>query len=376
MFHQISDVTKNWNKTPAQGQAISPTGDNSALQSVIAANTEAVNKLAASLKGVHQTAFSKYPAIDLTTAHTDLAITVVRPVDFIQIWCDGSLDGMSIKIGSQSNPSLDFKQIQIIRVTDNPETIYFTNDVRQGRSHAVIYFVGGDSPLTLTMGGQDISLAEQAVRNGSIHSFDRRGEIIHQEDFEQNLNKVIISGANSQAYISSYVSKSGSVSCYVSPQVGLGNIVALSLLRPYIALTPFGLEAYFTHSDNNCQYRLVLGIYDGTNYHNAYITWNGLTANLQINTPGGLINLASLPALGLDALDRIFNVAKLVIDPITHKYKRLLINNMKYDLSVYSYPLNANGSPPNISPYIELTNKDGNSHHSYISNLILTQNEP
>jgi hypothetical protein len=152
MFHQISDTTKNWDNRklqPAQPIIAAGSGnDNTALQAIIAANTQAVKELAAALAtDTHnQTAYSKYPVIDLTVAHTDLAITVVRPVDFIQVWSDGGLDGISIKIGDQGGQSLDFRQVNAIRVTNNPETIYFTNDVRQGRGQAVIYFVRGDYP--------------------------------------------------------------------------------------------------------------------------------------------------------------------------------------------------------------------------------------
>jgi len=129
--------------------------------------------------------FSIYK-VDLTTAHTHLQITNQTPFDYLQVYCDGSLDGISIRMGDQSADPVDLKQMVAIPITTNPRFMYLSNDVRQGRSRITIYWVRGEK-LSLAQGGQDISLTELAVRNGSIHYFDRRGDIVFQDDFQSTL---------------------------------------------------------------------------------------------------------------------------------------------------------------------------------------------
>jgi hypothetical protein len=370
--------------TPAAGNTLSLDASIQQMIAAMGANSQAVNSLVAALsKGDHQhdTAFSSYPAIDLTVAHTDLLITTSRPIDWLQVWCDGGLDGISIKIGEQSNQALDMRQVQVIRVTDtNPEKIYFTNDVRQGRSKAIVYFVRGSSPLTLALAGQDISLAELAVRNGSIHSFDRRGEIIFQDDFENSTNK----------WVAGYVYPA---SCAISTHASLKKASSMELItRPILndsvgvvhseihsALSRFGYEANFTINSQKGQYSMQLLASDGVNGYKYVFMYNRATKEYSYwNSSGAYTVFASdkVMAPSSDVYGYTFNKVKLVADLITKKYARIIVNNESFEIPEVPCETLALLGFPYVSVNFASKATDASAITSYLGGVIITQNEP
>jgi hypothetical protein len=354
------------------------------IQSMVNAvnvNSQAVADLIKNLNShQHQTAFSTYPTIDLTTAHTDKEITVVRPVDFIQVWCDGgSMDGMSIKIGTQSEQPLDLKAVPVIRVMDNPEKIYFTNDVRQGRSHAVVYFVRGDYPLQLTnAAGQDISQGELAVRNGSISTFDRRGQIMWQDDFEDSLRKWYV-GVSGLAYIvqSTDICRSGNASIKMyNPDA---ETCQLSKALPWGSQSKFGFEISFARDIYgglaNCNPEFEIGVYDGTNYNVGKLVYDQTNTSLfYLNAAGGETALSTAIAIATTTLN--FNTIKLVIDPIKGQYVRGIMNGYVFDMR--NIPLFASPAPgnPRVESIVSLNTVDGiNPTLIYVDDAIVTSDE-
>jgi hypothetical protein len=377
MFNQMRprSSTQGTQYTPADNQDV-----NAVLQGILAANqaainasTEATNKLVAAMlaQNSHQYSFSKYPVIDLTVAHTNLEITVIRPVSFIQVWSDGGLDGISVRIGQQSNEPIDFRQMQVIPVVDNPEKIYFTNDVRQGRSKAVIYFVQGPYPLSLAIAGQDISQAELAVRNGSIHSFDRRGDIVWSDDFEENIKKwILVSGT---AALTTDYAKNGASSCALANIAGVGAVGRIDRYLSYPNLSRYGFEISFTQpSANVADYFMYLSLYTGTRLYEATLFYVVATGVLSVRTPAGYVALGTIPLL---AGNDVFNVVKMVADFNTKRYVRVILNNNQFEIPNYDiYNVAAVTVPYMLVSFLHETN-DALVHTSYLDNAIVTMNE-
>jgi hypothetical protein len=354
------------------------------IESIIAAmgaNSQAVNNLvnALSKSYEHQYSFSKYIPIDLTSAHTDMKITTVKPLDFIQIWSDGPLDGISIKVGTQNQEPISLSQMPVVPVVDNPETIYFTNDVRQGRNQAIIYFVRGGFPLTLSYGGQDISLAELAARNNSINVFDRRGTVMWQDSFEDGLQKWITSTSGLATIVcSTDLSRSGSVSGRMyNPDTENCQLVKSV---PFASQSPFGFEASFARDlpggTTNIKILFELDVYDGANYIVGKLTYNEATTSLYyMDTAGNDILLSNTVDISSGVFD--FSTVKLVIDSVKKQYVRCVLNGYVFDLrNIPLFEAVAAGSPF-LESIISLETADGASDSvAYIDDVIITKDEP
>jgi hypothetical protein len=387
MFNRIQT------RVPLPGVPAAPAATqdiNAVLQGILAANqaainasTEATNKLVAAMlaQSAHQYSFSKYPTIDLTVAHTNLEITVIRPVSFIQVWSDGGLDGISVRIGQQSNEPVDFRQMQVIPVVDNPEKIYFTNDVRQGRSRAVIYFVQGPYPLSLSQAGQDISQAELAVRNGSPDIFDRRGNVIFADSFRHGIGQYQLTG--SPGYIglaSTDYAEIGDTSLKLeTPAVNL-NYAQVTKGLPFAALSKFSLQNNFTISSlSKGIYTSMIEVYDGVNYANAIIRYDASTSKYQyLNSVPAFVDLATAKVLYPTVAGGvpIFHKMKLVIDKLKNSYVRIIIDSDQYEIPTFPIRVSASVTNPYLAGTFLITATDATAITSYLNLIEIKQDEP
>ena len=196
--------------------------------------------------GSETTPFSSY-TIDLTVAHTNLQITNKTPFRYLQVYCDGGLNGISIRMGDQSAVPLDVSQIAAIPITNNPAFLYLTNDVRKGRSTLTIYWVRGNQ-LDIKSPSSDISMSELAVRLGSTNFTDRRGETIFQDDFEKR-HIWDIWGNGGACGITSENARYGDRCYKLSMPAGITSW-GMAKSFPYPRLGAFGLEVHLTLGTN------------------------------------------------------------------------------------------------------------------------------
>jgi hypothetical protein len=319
--------------------------------------------------------------VDLTVANSNPGkrITMQNPVKFLQFWSDGGLDGISVNIGEQSAPSNDLNRMSVIPLNQEYHDLWVTNDVRQGRSILVIYFVKQDTPLQLALAGQDISLSELAVRNGSISSFDRRGDIIWQDDFESGLNKWLPYSAagwsrGDSVVLSSDLPRNGSTSVKVTT----GNLVldeaGIIHRLPNILVSPSGIEISFTNPGNIRQFDFNVERFDGAFSRGFYLRYLPLTTTLQVfDNTGAYVTVSN--AVSIYESDVTFNTLKLLFDFTNSKYVRAILNNNKIDLS--NYRMNQGASVLQARLNITIL---GYAHVAanqifYLDDFILTQNE-
>ena len=357
--------------------------DAAAIQAIIAASkasAQSIDKLvdAITKSYAHQYSFSKYPAIDLATAHVDLPITTVRPIDFLQIWCDGGRDGISIKIGNQSNEPISLDQMPVIPLVDNPEKIYFTNDVRQGRSKAVLYFVRGGVPLTLNYGGLDISLAELAARNGSINTFDRRGQVMWMDSFEDGMQKWLTSTSGT-AYIlaTTAMARTGQNSCKMyNPAAETCQLIKG---LPYASESPFGLEVSFSRDlpggTANLKIEFEVDVYNGLVSKTGKLIYDeDATSLYYLDSTGADVLLSN--AITIAPADINFNTVKLVIDSINNKYVRGIFNGYTFDMSTFGLFSAAAVGGKRLLSIVNCNTADGaNPGTAYVDDFIVTTDE-
>jgi hypothetical protein len=321
--------------------------------------------------------FSVYPDIDLTTAHTDMSITAIRPYDYIQIWADGPLDGITIKLGDPAKTPYDISRTPGLSVPAQPEKIYFTNDVRQGRSRAVIYFVRGNKPLTLNYGGQDIPLGELAVRTGSIDTFDRRGQIMLTDDFQGSLNHWTITAANGgYAVISSARAKTKDASLKLKTgSANANNVELIRYIKP-VTLSKIGVEFSFTVDQKMSRVENGFELDDGDIRYNPIVDYYYTNGRIQLVDSNSVWHTIATTKIPLSTDSLYFNSLKVVINPVTGYYSRIILNNYLINVSQYKMPILATTTTQYLKlDLIAVTSNIGAST-IYLSDVIVTHNEP
>ena len=323
------------------------------------------------------TTFDLYPVIDLTVAHANLKITTVRPLRFLQFWCDGVLDGISVNIGDQNVTPIQLNQMVTIPIYADPDTIYISNDVRQGRSALVVYFVHTGEPLQLTIGGQSITQAEVAARLGSRDYFDRRGEVIFSSQDKKALTPPYLititqAGTGGSATVSSAKGKSGARSIKLVTGNGNTDDTLLQIPVPYVSLSRHALELSFDIT-TVCLYSLSLSLYNGTRYYIGKVTYNPATTTLAIQREtGAMVAIDAALALGTFS----FHTIKLVVDFGLNKYVRLIVDQKTYDLSNYGLYSLASAAAPLLYAQADIQTLAVVSKTMYVDDILITKNEP
>jgi hypothetical protein len=344
------------------------------LEELLRQNIDVNRQILDLYKGGFQSPYTTVD-VDLTTAHNDMLISIAASA-FIQVWCDGSnIEGISIKLGRQSNQPVYLNRYDIIPVYGVSE-IYITNDVRSGRSKLTIYCLK-TYPMGKVRGGESISREELAVRTGSISTFDRRGEILWCDDFECGINKWYFVGNTLTP------SQLGSVSGSLSGKMdtvtaSINDAVAIYRRLPYPNLSRYGFEIHFTIPQHS-EFEICFDKYDGTNLTRAALKLSSEDSKLQYYVGGGVfqdidtgLNIYTIntPQNG------VFNVLKLVVDYLTGKYVRAILNFKEYDISSIPLVSAPNATGANLLIYIKLTTKEAVAKTAYIDDAIVTQNEP
>ncbi len=315
--------------------------------------------------------------IDLTSAHVDFAIRVPKCM-YIQTFCDGVSDGISIKLVDQSREAMPIDKVKTIP-SPGITRIYVTNDVRQGRSKLTIMFWQTE-PAGLSDQAENITLAELAVRNGSINSFDRRGEVIFQDSFS-SLSRYGFSGSvGYTATLSTTITDEVSDVALklVTPAVN-ANFAGFTRIIPFAKLTSFGIEIHATiPSTTKGKYYISLELYDGTNLNSSIFLYDASVNKYQYrNSSGTYTDLASskvLPIPGSSGAQ--FHKFKVVSNPSNGKYIRIIVNNDAYEIPTIAIRVSASVLPAALIGGFLVTNTDATSLTSYVSKCIMTQNEP
>ncbi len=220
-------------------------------------------------------------------------------------------------------------------------------------------------------------LAELAARLGSINTFDRRGDVIWMDDFEDNINKwqQSASAHGGSIALSSDTARNGGKSAKLVTGNVNGDVSQISIIRPAVPGSGIGAEVSWNFHYDVEPFELHLFWYTGTRaYIGQFRVWD-LTGNVDVydKTLGWVTILTQglLPA-NLGA----FLTCKMVIDPTTGKYKRLIFGGTEIDLSAYTLYTSSSTNTPQIICVILANTTADIAGTCYVDDFILTQNEP
>lgn len=220
-------------------------------------------------------------------------------------------------------------------------------------------------------------LAELAARLESIDVFDRRGDVIFLDGFENGLNKweIQTAGAASTASISPIPVKSGGYSILLAPAIPAVDYARIETLQPYPALTKIGLECAFSFDSNIRYVYLWIGIYTGAQTASARILYSKSAETLSYVTTAAA-NVAFATNVNLQADIDLFHIAKVVIDINNLTYVRFILDDNEYNLANAVLNITGDATYSHLVIRISASSNDADIGNAYIDNAILTANEP
>jgi len=222
-----------------------------------------------------------------------------------------------------------------------------------------------------------LGAAELAARLGSIHTFERRGQVIFQDDFEGGDTRwiphaVVTPG---EYYLSSGQSRSGRFSYRIRATGGAGTRQDIDIYRSILPLCKVGLEFSASHDTASSIIQMYLelrgttkGLYAGLRVDTEAFTLSYL------NSAGGWTVFES--AAPLYAETSLFTSFKVVADMNTQKYVRAFAADREYDLSTIDAQALAATSQPHILLHLGQLGKATAITAIWLDDVILTQNEP
>ena len=228
-----------------------------------------------------------------------------------------------------------------------------------------------------TIFGQ-IDQGELAARLGSPNVYDRRGDVLFMDDFEDLLGKWNTSTHGTGASVAISTAAAATKSSSVKLTTGsTGQFMArMYIYRALPVLGKLGFEVSFTFDDDMDNILIYARIRKGTAIYYPEIildhTNDKISYNDSAGNPQDLITSVSWQ-------HETYNWAtlKFVVDYANEKYTRLIFRDTQTDMSSYAMRKTAlGGNEQRLEFMIHATGTTGNNAVCYVDNMIITQNEP
>jgi len=219
--------------------------------------------------------------------------------------------------------------------------------------------------------------AELAARLGALSRFERRGQIIFQDDFESGLSKWVpaSSGDAGTIDLTTLSAFSGLFSVRMLTSTASPYAVQISRRLPYLALGKYGLEAMI-HVDGNEDY-VRIGLYrESTTVRWRFILeLDPVDRKLRyMNSGGTWTDIASIDPV--DTYGPSFHFLKLVADLANLQYMRAYYDSYEADLSGVGGNQASPAASSQIYVIISAAGLDSTQRWIRVDNVVVTQNEP
>jgi len=220
-------------------------------------------------------------------------------------------------------------------------------------------------------------MGELAARLGSPNVWDRRGDTLLIEQFEDGLTgwQEYAGASDGSSGLTTELAKSGSISLKVTSATGASELTGRGILIPYNSATRFGVETAFCLAGAFAMPILALTWYDGTHGHQGRVRYNPDSNKLQYWASDGTWKDLAVDILTYEGAP-YFSQAKLVVDVATGRYSHFLLDGYGYDMSAYELRELASSLASGIFAAVWLTTVAGVAGTAYFDDVIITQNEP
>jgi len=237
----------------------------------------------------------------------------------------------------------------------------------------------GHLPSTTVFGLDD--MAEAVVRLDSPVMWDRRGQVVMIDDFDQGLGKALPNIPAPDGVLYRYCGRAahGTICLRIVTGVDGANNAAVAWELPPPVFSPIGLECSFGFSDDTRYVRLDIEHVSANIYWRFRLRYDYVTSVFEVYNPAGGYTQC-LAGIVIPFSGGPTHLLKLVVHPTLGFYWRMILDNTEYDLSAFP------GRVATPSPGEELTYRiyvEGQMVNStrkkgtlYLDRVIGTQNEP
>lgn len=220
-------------------------------------------------------------------------------------------------------------------------------------------------------------LGEHAVRTGSIHLFDRRGDTITLDSFEEGLGQaeIVIDGLGAAVALIGSRSRQGAFCVKLTAGSNLTQLAGLRYRRGLPVSSRLGLEFSFTIAAETNYWEWSILHYVDTAVWTSTVRYDYVNSRLEVwdDVLGWHIFQTEVY---LHRHDQSWHTGKLVADLRNRQYVRFLLDENEWGLSVYA-PVET-VVPAAYALYWQGTHvgNAGQNPSAYMDSVILTQNEP
>lgn len=223
----------------------------------------------------------------------------------------------------------------------------------------------------------EVSSSETVARLGGLPSFDRLGEVVFADGFEDGLGKwrFLLVGTGASVVITADEARTGAYSALLTAGSDGQRIAQLKHRQPFPELSLFGLEFSLRVSSAIESMATQLFFDGGTQRIIAGVRWRDTEEDLQyFDAAGDWVTFAT----GIDLFfsEPLFHTWKLVLDPDGTTYRRFILNEIHYDLSDIPVDVLSLTTTPKLTVTATLVGRSGSNDTVAVDDLILTQNEP
>ena len=235
----------------------------------------------------------------------------------------------------------------------------------------------GEYAPTRTIAGMS-DMGELAARLGSINTYDRKGQTIWQEDFEDGIVKwwTNVTGAGGSVASSVETARNGGKSAKLVSGTTAGNLAQMSRFVSRAVSSRIGVEISYTTSNDVGTHDLTIYTNEGDIDFVPAIRYDPVLKILYYYNDLGVFVAFAADVMTYKAIN-YFAQMKLVFDLDTGYYVKCLFGADEYDLSEYKFPqgggLNLNWLGVN---YKVTSRATPTTSTTYLDDVILTQNEP
>lgn len=223
-----------------------------------------------------------------------------------------------------------------------------------------------------------MDLAELAARLGSPVTFDRRGNIIWLDSFEDGLAKwkPAYTGIAGSVELTAVRARSGALSAKITTPADSTSRQRIEHYLPIPILGKLGFEFSFTWDSDIGEIVLYTYLLGPTYRHIAQIRYigGGYRRWYYYNQKKKWQDLSGIFILHSE--DYLFNTAKLVVDYEKREYVRLIVNDTEFSLKGVPYYTDSLTAARFLRFYIEFRPHTNVAVPTYVDDVILTQNEP
>lgn len=220
-------------------------------------------------------------------------------------------------------------------------------------------------------------MGEVAARLGSIVTFDKRGDVVDFDNFEDAVLKwaVIISNPACYARLDSTHVRSGSQSVRLHTAATNLWLAGIEKFTRHVGTKRLGVETSFSNVSYNCYIYITMQYYDATWLHEADLRITPNTGALALWVPpGAWVTIATLGQILND--EHLFYTLKMVVDFDTDKYLRLLYSQHEYDVSAHSLYTELSPVTPFLRTRIRIENIGAFANDGWMEDFVYTQAEP